>query len=133
MAGLLGAYVVFGRGAQSSVNQQISIYVFARVALALAKLAVQPAASANAVATVSPAVRDNLTRAAWPVFASVSWAFVMYLFRWHPDMLQPSLRSSMKYMCVVRERALGDHADRMRSYANADTWSDFRSFLVHNQ
>ncbi|KAI9859594.1 MAG: hypothetical protein M1830_006290, partial [Pleopsidium flavum] len=40
LAGLIGGYAVFGRGkgAQSSVNQQISIYVFARVVLALAKL-----------------------------------------------------------------------------------------------
>ncbi|KAI9788463.1 MAG: hypothetical protein M1816_006899 [Peltula sp. TS41687] len=33
VAGLLGGYVVFGRGRQSSVNQQITIYVFARVVL----------------------------------------------------------------------------------------------------
>ncbi|KAL9100899.1 MAG: hypothetical protein Q9163_003791, partial [Psora crenata] len=40
-AGLTGGYAVFGRGIQSSVNQQIVIYVFARALLALAKLAVQ--------------------------------------------------------------------------------------------
>ncbi|KAK4560878.1 hypothetical protein LTR86_005458 [Recurvomyces mirabilis] len=44
LAGLVGGYWVFGhgRGASSSVNQQIVIYVFARVVLAAAKLAVQP-------------------------------------------------------------------------------------------
>src|SRR5579871_4345923 len=42
LAGLLGGYLVFGRGIHSSVNQQIVIYVFARAAMALARLAVQP-------------------------------------------------------------------------------------------
>ncbi|KAI9824263.1 MAG: hypothetical protein M1832_002070 [Thelocarpon impressellum] len=110
VAGLLGAYVVFGRGAQSSVNQQISIYVFARVVLALAKLAVQPGG------LVPTDVKGRVAANAWPVFASVSWAFVMYLYRWHPETLQPSLKSSMKYI-----------------YSNADTWDGFRNFLIHNQ
>lgn len=39
----MSGYYVFGRGkgGQSSVNQQIVIYVFARVVLGLAKLSVQ--------------------------------------------------------------------------------------------
>ena len=41
VAGLVGGYYVFGRS-KSSVNQQIVIYVFARVVLALAALAIQP-------------------------------------------------------------------------------------------
>lgn len=89
-AGLIGGYGVFGRGIQSSVNQQISIYVFARVVLALAKMSTQK--------HVVPDPNGSTTRNAWPVFASLSWAFVMYIFRWYPDMLQPSLRNSMKYM-----------------------------------
>ncbi|KAH8145085.1 uncharacterized protein LAJ45_10865 [Morchella importuna] len=41
VAGALGGYVVFGRGGSgNSVNMQIVVYVFARVVLALAKLAV---------------------------------------------------------------------------------------------
>ena len=122
LAGLVGGYAVFGRGrgAQSSVNQQIVIYVFARVVLALAKLSVQPGGWFSGVVEV---VEGNerggaagggrgggggggggggrLARNAWPVFASLSWAFVMWLFRWYPDTLQASLRSSMKYMYVV--------------------------------
>jgi hypothetical protein len=35
---------------------------------------------------------------AWPAFAAFSWAFVMYVFRWHPETVQPSLRNSMHYM-----------------------------------
>ncbi|KAI0483372.1 Tim17/Tim22/Tim23/Pmp24 family-domain-containing protein, partial [Xylariaceae sp. FL0804] len=50
LAGLLGGYVVFGgrsprSGKVSSVNQQICVYVFARVVLALAALAVKPVTS----------------------------------------------------------------------------------------
>jgi len=100
LAGLIGGYAVFGRGkgAQSSVNQQISIYVFARVVLALAKLSVQPSGPLGK--PLLPDGGGKITKNAWPVFASLSWAFVMYLYRWHPDTIQPSLRSSMKYMYV---------------------------------
>ncbi|KAI9831397.1 MAG: hypothetical protein M1826_003570 [Phylliscum demangeonii] len=109
VAGLLGGYVVFGRGHQSSVNQQISIYVFARVVLAYAHLAVQQGG-------IMPDPDGAFSRNTWPVFAALSWAAVMYLFRWHPDTLQPSLRSSMKYI-----------------YQNADHWDSFRNFLLFNQ
>ena len=92
VAGLAGGYVVFGRGMQSSVNQQIVIYVFARVVLGLAKMAVQESGVLGA------GVEESVRGAAWPVFAAVSWGAVMWLFRWRPETLQPSLRSSMKYM-----------------------------------
>ena len=92
LAGLLGGYVVFGRGIQSSVNQQIVIYVFARVVLALARLSVQKGRA------IPLELRDKVTNNAWPVFAALSWAGVMWLYRWHPETLQPSLKSSMKYM-----------------------------------
>ncbi|KAI4161481.1 MAG: hypothetical protein LQ342_004884 [Letrouitia transgressa] len=92
IAGLVGGYLVFGRGIQSSVNQQIVIYVFARVVLALARLKVQSGG------LVPPQLREKVESNAWPVFAALSWAFVMWLHRWHPETIQPSLRSSMKYM-----------------------------------
>ena len=114
LAGLFGGYWVFGhgRGATSSVNQQIVIYVFARVVLALAKLAVQPPGPNALVGSsygqhggkgVIGLTEDQLLaiqRYSWPVFASLSWASVMWLFRWYPEMLQPSLRSSITYMYV---------------------------------
>jgi hypothetical protein len=108
IAGLLGGYVVFGRS-RSSISQQIVIYVFARVALGLAKLAVKPRVSGTGNGTVAAGkggwdvfgdakIRETVTLHAWPVFASLSWAMVMYLFKWHPDVVQPSMRSSMQYM-----------------------------------
>jgi hypothetical protein len=105
LAGFMGGYFVFGTGMHSSVNQQIVTYVFARVALALAKLAIkpkagpgQPAASGGWGLIQDEKTRELVTRNAWPAFAAVSWASVMYLFRWHPEIVQPSLRNSMNYM-----------------------------------
>ncbi|KAL9030572.1 MAG: hypothetical protein Q9196_001333 [Gyalolechia fulgens] len=92
LAGLVGGYMVFGRGIQSSVNQQIVIYVFARVVLALARLSVQKGGA------IPRELRGRMTNNAWSVFAALSWAGVMWLYRWHPETIQPSLRSSMKYM-----------------------------------
>lgn len=95
LAGLVGGYTVFGRGIQSSVNQQIVIYVFARAMLALAKLTVQEGRG------MSQDVRTKVTRNAWPAFASLSWGIIMWTYRWHPETIQPSLKSSMKYMYVL--------------------------------
>jgi hypothetical protein len=116
LAGLLGGYTVFGRTIHNSVSQQIVIYVFARVALALAKLAVQPRHVAGTPGGGGGwemfgdgELRRSVIRNGWPAFASVSWAMVMYLFRWHPETVQSSLRSSMSYMWVflkIEERSL---------------------------
>ena len=115
LAGLFGGYWVFGhgKGANSSVNQQIVIYVFARVVLGLAKLAVQPPGDNSLVGGsygghggkgllgLNSQQLDAVRRNSWPVFASLSWASVMWLFRYYPETLQPSLRSSMTYMYVL--------------------------------
>jgi hypothetical protein len=111
LAGLLGGYLVFGQGIHSSVNQQIVIYVFARAAMALARLAVQPRISLAERAYAGhhsgwglmdrwPDARDAVRRYGWAAFASFNWALIMWLFKWHPEVVQPSLRSSMNYMYV---------------------------------
>ena len=116
VAGLFGGYWVFGHGkaAFSSVSQQIVIYVFARVVLGMAKLAVQPPGDNTLVGGayggrggkgffgLSEEQLAIVRTRSWPVFASLSWASVMWLFRWYPEMLQPSLRNSMTYMYVER-------------------------------
>lgn len=108
-AGLLGGYWVFGRKPvkSGSVNQQICIYVFARVVLALARLSIEGPEMTSHTPTptlwtqrLSPETKEVIRRYSWPAFASLSWAFVMYIFRWQPESIQPSLRSSMKYMYV---------------------------------
>ncbi|KAL1958032.1 hypothetical protein VTO42DRAFT_5244 [Malbranchea cinnamomea] len=114
LAGLLGGYMVFARH-PSPVSQQIVIYVFARVVLALAKIAVDPRKSALARVT-APKAREFLVDNGWALFSSLSWAFVMYLFRWHPEAIQSSLRSSMTYI-----------------YSDCDRWDSFRTLLIHNK
>ncbi|KAL8970789.1 MAG: hypothetical protein Q9197_003624 [Variospora fuerteventurae] len=110
VAGLLGGYMVFGRGIQSSVNQQIVIYVFARVVLALARLSVQKGGA------IPRDLRERVTNNAWPVFAALSWASVMWLYRWHPETIQPSLKSSMKYI-----------------YVDSNHWDSFKTLLLRNK
>jgi peroxisomal membrane protein 4 len=111
---------VFGQrskrsGKISSVNQQIVIYVFARVVLALARLGVKPGGVGLPLVS-SPRNSAVISYYAWPVFASVSWAAVMQLFKWHASELQPSLRSSMTYI-----------------YADSDHWTELRNFIWHNK
>ena len=109
LSGAVGGYFVFGRGrgGASSVNQQIVIYVFARVVLALARLSLESPRMTSATPTPTfftqrweEGPKRRIRENAWPVFASLSWAMVMYVFRWQPESIQPSLRSSMKYMYV---------------------------------
>jgi hypothetical protein len=84
------------------VSQQIVIYVFARAALGYAKLAFKPRelGGVGLGGGGGGDVKRFVERNGWPVFASLSWAAIMWLFRWHPDVVQPSMRSSMTYMCV---------------------------------
>lgn len=121
VAGLVGGYMVFGRrsprsGRISSVNQQICIYVFARVVLALAKLSVREGSPLALPVVSRGKAAEAVSYYAWPVFASASWGMVMWLFRWHPEDLQPSLRSSMSYI-----------------YAQSDHWDGLRNFMWHNK
>lgn len=67
--------------------------------LSLAKLAVEPNMHPLSP-LVTPEARAKIYEHAWPAFASFTWAFVMYIFRWYPDTLVSSLRSSMVYMYV---------------------------------
>ena len=118
-AGLLGGYFVFGgrskrTGTISSVNQQIVIYIFARATLALARLAIKPGTGLS-VASAEP-LRSQISYYAWPAFASLSWATVMLLFKYHPEELQTSLRSSMTYI-----------------YQDCDNWDSLRTLLWHNK
>lgn len=118
-AGLLGGYFVFGgrsprTGKISPVNQQIVIYIFARVALALARLAVKPGVGFPVVS--AEPLHSRISHHAWPAFASLSWGLVMLLFRYHPEDLQSSLRSSMTYI-----------------YQDCDSWDSLRTLVWHNK
>lgn len=119
IGGLLGGYIVFGQrskrnGKISSVSQQIVIYIFARVALALARIAVKPGHGFPAVS--KEPLSSQISYYAWPAFASLSWGMVMLLFKTHPEDLQSSLRSSMTYI-----------------YKDCDEWDSLRTLLWHNK
>jgi hypothetical protein len=58
----------------------MNLYVFARVMQGLAKMAIKKGVVKDSRGTVS--------KYSWPVFGSLTWAAVMYLFRWHPDIIQ---------------------------------------------
>ena len=116
---MVGGYFVFGvrsprSGKVSSVSQQIVIYIFARVALALANLAVKPNAGFPVVS--DEPLRSQISYYAWPAFASLSWGMVMFLFRHHPDELQSSLKSSMNYI-----------------YKDCNNWDSLRTLVWHNK
>lgn len=101
-------------GKISSVSQQIVIYIFARVALALARLAVKPGHGLPRVS--DEPLSSRISHYAWPAFASLSWGMVMLLFKTHPEDLQSSLRSSMTYI-----------------YKDCDEWDSLRTLLWHNK
>ncbi|ORY81882.1 peroxisomal membrane protein 4 [Protomyces lactucae-debilis] len=112
LAGLLGGYVVFGEN--NNINQQMVLYVFSRILLGAANSFANSPSSRhpNRPRLASHEVREK----AWPVFASVCWASVMWLWRHYPDELQPSLRNSMNYL-----------------YLQSDSWTEPRNFFWHNQ
>lgn len=116
--------------------------------LALAKLAIQPNMHPLSSLITSDA-RIKITDNAYPVFASVTWATVMYIWRWHPETLASSLRSSMVYMYVspylIYPRVDFRKSERLRllltganihfnhSYGDSDHWDSLRTLLLHNK
>ncbi|KAF5595842.1 COP9 signalosome subunit 4 [Fusarium subglutinans] len=121
VGGLVGGYFVFGgrskrTGKISSVNQQIVIYVFARVMLALARIAVKPGHGFPFVS--SEPLHGVINQYAWPAFASLSWAMVMLIFRYHPEELQSSLRSnSYQPMAMAPDPKVAEAISNAESYS----------------
>ena len=93
---------------------QIVIYIFARVMLGLARLAIKPGHGFPVVSTEP--FHTTISYYAWPAFASLSWGTVMLLFRYHPEELQSSLRSSMVYI-----------------YKDCNDWDSLRTLFWHNK
>eukprot|EP01100_Stratorugosa_tubuloviscum_P007809 TRINITY_DN3215_c3_g1_i1.p1 TRINITY_DN3215_c3_g1~~TRINITY_DN3215_c3_g1_i1.p1 ORF type:complete len:204 (+),score=93.02 TRINITY_DN3215_c3_g1_i1:17-628(+) len=102
IAGLIAGYWIFGRE-NSSLNQQIVLYLFARVAIGCSKLIVKK-------------TNSNAPSWTWAAFASIVWGLVMWLFKHEPETLQLSLQSSMQYLYVDSER-----------------WNDLRTLIWHNK
>lgn len=101
--------------------------------LSLAELSIEP--KTNPLSSLIPAEsRTKISNNAYPVFASLSWAFVMYIFRWYPDTLISSLRSSMVYMYVFfsLNSSIWILSNKY-SYSDSDHWDSFRNLLIHNK
>ncbi|KAJ2263228.1 hypothetical protein GGI01_000922 [Coemansia sp. RSA 376] len=101
VAGCVGGYLVFGE--QTNVNQQITLYLFSRIAMGLANTALKA---------------SNLTAPpkSFAIFAAVCWGCVMVLFRRDKSVLQDSLKSSMTYL-----------------YEDSNRWSSLKTLLWHNR
>ncbi|KAI8341755.1 Tim17/Tim22/Tim23/Pmp24 family-domain-containing protein [Chlamydoabsidia padenii] len=101
VAGVVGGYYVFGEN--NNINQQIILYLFSRIMVALVKL---------------PVKREILDapQHTYPVFAAVVWGFAMWLFNKEADTLQPSLRASMQYI-----------------YQDSEHWNSLRTLIWHNK
>ncbi|KAJ2001608.1 Ubiquitin-conjugating enzyme E2 4 [Coemansia thaxteri] len=101
VAGAIGGYLVFGE--QTNVNQQITLYLFSRIAMGLANTALK---AANVAAPPQ----------SFAIFAAICWGGVLVLFRRDKSVLQDSLRSSMSYL-----------------YEDSNRWSSLKTLLWHNR
>jgi hypothetical protein len=41
--------------------------------------------------------RGIVSKYSWPVFGSLTWAAVMYMFRWHPEVIQVLPHSNLYF------------------------------------
>lgn len=101
-AACLGGWLVFGEN--NNINSQINMYLLSRILFALSRLAVEKG-------IVPQPKRDP-----FPLFATLVWGIVLWLFEYHPHTLQPSLQSSMNYL-----------------YHDSNVWNDISDFLVYNK
>lgn len=104
-AGLIGGYLVFGRNTAtaglSTINQQMVLYVFSRVVIGLAKLFTKKVLVPQ---STTKAITDSkLAATTWAVMSSVSWALVMFMFRYDSTVLQKSMLHSMNYLYIDSE------------------------------
>ncbi|KAJ3495888.1 hypothetical protein NLJ89_g10564 [Agrocybe chaxingu] len=114
IAGLIGGYLIFGE--RNAVNEQIVLYVVARVVASFiprssSSYHTSPE-SALAKATVRPVPPDSRY---FTVCAALAWGAIMYLFRERGETIQPGLFNSMTYL-----------------YRNSDVWKDLRTLFWHN-
>lgn len=127
ISGFVGGYTVFGEN--NNINQQIVLYVFSRIVLgsvnALAK------ANADQIRSFSNLNAPRIYAGAWPLFASMCWAVVMYLHEWYPQELQPSLANSMHYLYKQSEKWDGFREYTYRSCTGSSNFV-VGNYLYHN-
>ncbi|KAK2888782.1 hypothetical protein Q8A67_014157 [Cirrhinus molitorella] len=84
LAACVGGWLVFGEN--NNINSQINMYLLSRILFALSRLAVEKG-------FIPQPKKDP-----FPLFATLVWGIVLWLFEYHPHTLQPSLQSSMNYL-----------------------------------
>jgi peroxisomal membrane protein 4 len=115
IAGLVGGYWVFGNN--NNINNQIVLYLFSRILVGLAKMTVKRGwLAAEGPLQLTWEQANSNDSSIFPVFASLVWAVVMWLFRHERDTLQPSLQASMQYL-----------------YNDSEKWDSLRNLLWHNK
>jgi peroxisomal membrane protein 4 len=99
VAGLLAGFVFFGT--KTLVTTQMTLYLLGRVVAGCVKLALRPLQLPRSVSALL-----------FPLTSVLCWGFVMLLFRLNPQVLQPSLASSMRLL-----------------YVQSDTWKSKFDFI----
>ncbi|XP_067856364.1 peroxisomal membrane protein 4 [Heptranchias perlo] len=102
LAACMGGWLVFGDN--NHINSQINMYLLSRVLFGLSRLAVEKG------------YFPEPKRDPFPLFATLMWGTVLWLFEHHPHTLQPSLQSSMTYL-----------------YDDSNIWHDISDFLIYNK
>lgn len=80
------------------------MYLLSRILFALSRLAVEKG--------FIPQPKHD----PFPLFATLVWGIVLWLYEYYPHTLQPSLQSSMNYL-----------------YHDSNVWHDISDFLVYNK
>ena len=102
LMGFICGFVFWGD--RSPVNVQVNMYIFSRIVSGLVHLYLE----SNSISQQQPT--------AFKVYAGLIWAIVMWLFYYHPQVLQVSLQSSMTYI-----------------YKDSDVYTNFRDLVVYNK
>jgi peroxisomal membrane protein 4 len=87
LAGGMVGHFVWGRSGKFGINQQIVFYLTPRVLSGLAKVLSEKG---------YPVFKNWSFEQVYPYWASLTWAFVMWLFETYPQHLQSGLKNTMK-------------------------------------
>lgn len=113
LAGCIGGYAVFRH--DNPVNNQIVMYLFSRVTIAIVKLLYQETVKKSQSIELSPYVK-SMAEHGFEIEATIVWGLVMWLFTYRRSLLQSSLQASMQYL-----------------YNDSDHWDSIWTLLVHNK
>lgn len=108
VAGGIGGYLIWGR--YSNVNFQIVMYLMSRVLVSVVKVL--------AAKGYNPFAQYQFKQV-YPLFATIVWASVMWLYENQGATLHPSLRKSMEYLYDESCRWENGLADFLPSPASA--------------